>query len=458
MSDLMDDTIAAISTPPGEGAISVIRVSGPDAFTILHRVFRGTHSELKERRLTCGRIVDGEERTVDAVLAVIMRKPRSYTGEDVVEINCHGGLFITRRVLEVILGAGARLAERGEFTRRAFLNGKIDLAQAEAVIDLIKAGGRRGAEISLYQMEGRLSALVEEEKNRLLEFLARIEGAIDFSEEEIDFLGLSGGIDEIRSMEHRLLELIDSFRAGRVYREGVDAIVVGKPNVGKSSLFNALIGYDRAIVSAIPGTTRDAIDGFIEIDGIGFRLMDTAGIRESSDLIEREGTRRTLKNMEKAQMAIVVVDGAEELTTEDREVEAISRGVPRVIAVNKCDLRSRISGHELQGLFHSDTIVTVSALRSLGLDALRGAMVRMVESEGRTFPEGLCITRERHVDCLRRARKSLLQAISSWEARTPLEFVAFDIRESMTALGEMAGEVTSEDVLNRIFEEFCIGK
>lgn len=455
---LVSDTIAAVSTPTGEGAISVIRISGPDAFTILHRVFRGKDPELEERHLTYGRIVDEGGGTLDEVLAVAMKGPRSYTGEDVVEISCHGGLFVTRRVLEAVLKAGARLAKRGEFTKRAFLSGKMDLTQAEAVIDLIKADGQRGADILLHQMEGRLSALVRETKDRLVKFLVRVEGAIDFSEEDIDFLGLSGGIEEIRGIEHQFAELIDSFEVGRVCREGVDAVIIGKPNVGKSSLFNALIGYDRTIVSEIPGTTRDTIDGFVEIEGIGFELMDTAGVRESGDMIEREGTRRTRENIQRAQMAIVVVDGAEGLTIEDKEVESLSRSVPRVIAVNKCDLQPHVNRYELENLFHNDTIVAVSALHRLGLDSLRAAMIHAVGDKGKTLPEGVCITRERHVDCFRKARESLLHAISSWETRVPLEFIAFDIRENLSVLGEMVGEVTSEDVLNGIFEEFCIGK
>jgi tRNA modification GTPase len=291
-----------------------------------------------------------------------------------------------------------------------------------------------------------------------LEFLVKVEGAIDFSEEDIDFLGLSGGIDEIRGIERQFAELIDSFEIGHVCREGVDAVIVGKPNVGKSSLFNAMIGYDRAIVSEVPGTTRDAIDEFMEIEGISFKLMDTAGIRETGDRIEQEGTRRTRENIKRARMAIVVVDGSDELTLEDRGVELLSRSVPRVVAVNKCDLQPRVPRDELKDLFHNDTIVPVSALRRLGLDSLRGAMVRVVGSRGETLPEGLCITRERHTDCLRRAREGLLRAISSLEGKVPLEFIALDIRESLSALGEMVGEVTSEDMLNRIFEEFCIGK
>lgn len=452
------DTIAAISTAQGEAAISLIRTSGPSTSRILRSIFRGQDPMERERCLCFGRIVEQDGTTVDNAMAVFFRGPRSYTGEDVGEISCHGSTFLARRVLGLVLSAGARLAERGEFTKRAFLNGKMDLIQAEAVLDLITAGSRRGAELSLRMLEGSLSRSVDRAKEDLLNLLACLEAKIDFPEEDREVQGSTSGVRELKRIGSELDSLLGTVDSGRRCKEGIDTVIIGRPNVGKSLLFNVLVGEDRAMVSPIPGTTRDWISGFAEIDGIGFRLSDTAGVRHSEDALEQEGARRAEGVARQSQMAIVVLNGAEDLTAEDEHVESLSRGLPRIVAVNKADLGSRLNREEVCRRFDTNSVVSVSALKSLGIDGLRGAMLKRVEMDKGSLPEGPIVIRERHADCLRRAQQGIRRAVMAWDGGMPLDCVASDIREGLSALGEVVGAVRNEDVLNRIFEEFCIGK
>ena len=454
----VEDTIAAVATPLGEGGVGIVRVSGRDAVAVVARVFDGKRSleEVGTHRLVHGTIVDRGE-TIDEVLVGVMKGPRSYTGEDVVEVGCHGGAFVVRRVLETVLRAGARVAERGEFTRRAFLSGKMDLMQAEAVLDMVRAKGERGRRAAFGQLGGRLSERISGVRDRLRECLVLLEISLDFSEEdwegvERDRLGevLEGEVAEIGT-------LCASFREGRLVREGVRAVLVGKPNVGKSSVLNALLGEERAIVTPMPGTTRDTVEEWLDVDGMGFRVIDTAGLRDGGDEVEMEGVRRTRLRMEDGDLLMVVVDGSSGLEEEDAGVERATAGRTRIVVVNKCDLGRGVEDGELRGMFGRTERVEMSAKEGWGLGELREAMRRAAET-GEMGENGTTVTRLRHAECLRRAEEAGRSALRALTEGLSFEYPAFDVREALDALGEMAGETTSEEILDRIFGEFCIGK
>jgi len=455
---LEGDTIAAISTPLGQSGIGIVRLSGPDAVRIADGYFRGRVplSRAKPRRLYYGRFVeDGEE--VDEVLVSVMRAPHSYTTEDVVEINCHGGGAVTRRILRALLKGGARLAERGEFTKRAFLGGRIDLAQAEAVIDLINAktdGERRAA---YFQLKGKLSGELSKLRDSLIRSLSLLEASLDFPEEDIpiDVREIEGALSEVLG---GISSLIGTYSTGRYLRDGAKAVLVGKVNVGKSSLMNALLGEDRAIVTAVPGTTRDALEEWLDIDGMAVRLIDTAGLRKTGDVVEVEGRKRTVMHLREADLVLAVVDASGPLDEEDLEVGRHISGRRKIIVLNKCDLGVAVDRGRVRRVFGEGRIVEVSALTGGGTDELRSAIVDELLGDRGGGSEGVMVTRERHADCLRKARSYLESSISALRRGLPLECVASDVREAASSLGEILGETTPEDILDRIFSEFCVGK
>jgi tRNA modification GTPase len=458
------DTIAAVATPPGEGAIALIRISGPGALEIGDRVFRGRQALSVSHGFTLhlGRIVDGEENDVDEVMASVFRAPRSYTGEDSVEISCHGGQFVTTAVLRAVLAAGARRADPGEFTRRAFLNGKMDLSRAEAVASLISSKSERAHRMSLEQLQGRLSGTVEELRTELKRLCALLEIDLDFAEEGISVIARSEIDRKIRETKVRLDRLAESFTAGKIYRDGVSVAIVGPPNAGKSSLFNALLHESRAIVTPIAGTTRDYLEESVTLEGILFRITDTAGLRSSEDPIESEGIARALKSIERSDVVIFVDEAAGAHALNDRVLESLPiDGDRRLILVwNKIDLMPT----ERERVVKADskkggrTEVWLSALTGRGVHALAEELVNLAGASEFSTHESLCVISERHADSLRRGAQNLATALESLGSGMANEFVAFDIRESVSALGEITGEITSEDILNSIFSEFCIGK
>lgn len=455
-----EDTIAAIATPPGEGGVAIIRISGVDAEAITARIFTRpttTNGRLKSHTLHHGKIRDPQnERTLDEVLLTIMRKPRSYTGEDVVEIHCHGGAYVVREVLGLALRQGARQAEPGEFTKRAFLNGRLDLAQAEAVLDLIRARTDKSAGIALDQVSGALSQWVVELRERLLDILVQVEAAIDFPEEEIELLRRSELIDKISGLSQKIKDISLTYEWGRLFREGAKVCICGRPNVGKSSLLNALLGADRAIVTPIAGTTRDVIEEAINLDGLPVRLWDTAGIRESEDQIERIGVDLSREHVSKADAVLVVLDGSQVLTTEDKSLldQVTSKKV--LVMINKADLPARLAVNELGPLVDGRNVCTVSAKTREGIAALKQSLRALVLDTEMETP--LVITNLRHRSALERGQLALSRAATALGEGYAPEFVAMDLNEARSALEEITGLIQSDDILERIFAEFCIGK
>ena len=376
-----EDTIAAIATPPGEGGLAVVRISGPDAEKIALRIFTRPQSRnrtLRSHTLYHGQITDPKDaQPIDEVLLTIMRKPRSYTGEDIVEVHCHGGNFLVRQILALILTQGARQAEPGEFTKRAFLNGRVDLAQAEAVLDLIRARTAKGAQLALNQASGELSKYVGELREELLDILVQVEAAIDFPEEEIELLQRHHLIETISVLVKKINDISNSYEWGRLFREGAKVCICGRPNVGKSSLLNALLGSDRVIVTPIPGTTRDVIEESLTLNGLPIVIWDTAGIRESQDQVEQLGIELSRQHLEKADALIVVIDGSVELTPEDRALLNIAISKKIVIAVNKIDLPLVVDLQSL-ALDQGARILTTSARSGIGIDSLKKTLRELI--------------------------------------------------------------------------------
>jgi len=453
-----EDTIAAIATPPGEGGIAVIRISGADAENIATKIFaraQGKNGRLASHRLYHGEIHEPQSNCmVDDVLLTIMRKPRSYTGEDVVEIHCHGGAFLSRKILGLALSQGARQAEPGEFTKRAFLNGKMDLSQAEAVLDLICARTDKAAALALTQARGELSKWVHGLREELLDILVQVEAAIDFPEEEIELLKRPDVIQKIGNLRSEILDIISTYEWGRLFREGARVCICGRPNVGKSSLLNALLGQERVIVTPVPGTTRDVIEEAINLDGLPVVLWDTAGLRETDDQIEQMGVNLSRQYLEKADALIVVLDGSTRLTQDDevllRNVEA--RKV--LIAVNKDDLPQVLSPEDLSRF--SDSIVRVSAKPGEGINVLQKKLRDLVIDCERE--PAMVLTNLRHRNALLRGETALRHAETTLGEGYAAEFVAVDLNETRDALGEIIGTVSDENILERIFNNFCIGK
>jgi tRNA modification GTPase len=458
-----DDTIAAIATPIGEGGMGVIRVSGPQAVAIARTVFQDRHGhpveDLPSHRVRFGSLIQPQTGAkLDEVLVTYMRAPRSYTGEDVVEISGHGGIGVMARILGAVVSVGARLAEPGEFTKRAFLNGRLDLSQAEAVIDLIHAHTEESHRQALAQLQGGLSRAIRAMREELLEVLAYVEGAMEFPEEDLALLPWETLRARAHALEAQVATLLDSFQSGRVLREGVQVAIVGRPNVGKSSLFNALLAANRAIVTPIPGTTRDVIEEVANLRGYPFRLIDTAGIRPSADPVEQEGIERARASLESADLVLLVLDRSEPLTVEDEAAMAAVQGKRVQVVLNKADLPPLLTAAEVQIRFPEWPKTAVSCKERQGLERLTEAMVAAVLHGQRPPREGPVVTRLRHWEALQRARQSLLQAYAAMEQRLSGEFIAVDLREALEWLGEIVGLNYTEDLLDKIFSEFCIGK
>ena len=457
-----EDTIAAISTPFGESGIGIVRISGTLAEPIAKKLFKPNreNSCLISHHFYYGEIVDPEEEIpVDEVLVVLMKSPKTYTREDILEIHCHGGYFILQKVLELVLKQGARMAQPGEFTKRAFLNGRIDLTQAEAVIDLIRAKTTASLDIANQQRRGALYKEMNSLKERLMGDLALIEAHIDFPEEEIEAVSLGEMKRNISSMIRQLEDWIASYEEGKIFREGISCAIIGKTNVGKSSLLNVLLKEERAIVTPIPGTTRDVIEEVLNIEGIPIRLIDTAGLREAKDAIEEEGVRRARQRVGDADLILLVLDGNRDLDGDDLEIFRETEGKKKVVIMNKKDLPLKISMEDVKRHFPRDPIVSISALRSNGIEDLKKAIYHsLIHRDVRASPEHLIVANIRHKNALAQARDNLSNGLNGLEEGISLEFIAFEIRSALEALGEMVGETTTEEVLNRIFEQFCIGK
>jgi len=456
------DTIAAIATPPGTGGIGIIRASGPDAERIGRTLFRPRNAPeaFRSHRLYHGDILcPSTGRILEEVLVAFLRAPHSFSGEDTLEIHCHGGPLILEEVLQAVLRAGARSAGPGEFTRRAFLNGRIDLTQAEAVQEMISARTTRGLDLAIDHLGGGLSRAFGELRASILDILTLLEAEIDFQEEDdIETAPREGLLDQLRDITARIEELTASYGEGRLVRDGAKVVITGKANVGKSSLFNRLLGEKRAIVTPHAGTTRDFIEESVSIRGIPVRFVDTAGIRESKDPIEKEGIDLVWQQAAAADVVVIVLDGSSPFTAEDHSIVDANRGRNLVVAINKCDLTRVLDGSTLPEELSGRELLPISAKTGEGLDALRHAVHDAINRSTGECHSDTVLTNLRHRVALERAHISLRTAEQGLSGGLSPEFIAFDLRESLDILGEVTGQTVTEEVLDRIFSTFCIGK
>lgn len=456
-----EDTIVAPATASGTGGVAIVRLSGPRAFEILRRIWHRTPTAaLEPRRLYLGDVIDpATGAQIDRAMAVVFPKPASLTGEDVAEIQCHGGIYLVRRIVALAMGCGARMAEPGEFSRRAFLNGRIDLTEAEAIADLVEARSEAALRQALAQMSGALRDKMRGLREQLIGVRAHLEAHIDFSDEDIGLPSMREIASAIGRVSAEVAALHASFARGRMLREGVCAAIIGRPNAGKSSILNLMLGTERAIVTAIPGTTRDVIEESVQLGPYPLVLQDTAGIRESSDEVERIGIARTHSSAEQADLVIAVFDGSEALKDEDRAVADASRGRAGVAILNKSDLPAAISINDVRAIGVEMPVLRFSARTADGLDALREELTRCVEAlAGPARGEEVAISRERHRNALAHALEALGAARESASSGMPPEIIAVDLSRATDALGQITGEIHSDDILDAVFRQFCIGK
>ena len=457
-----NDTIAAIATPVGSGGIGIIRLSGPEASHIVAKFFKSKHfipDALRSHRLYFGIIIDLQDGSdLDEALVSYMRAPRSYTGEDVVEINCHSGIVLLEKILHMTIEAGARLAEAGEFTRRGFLNGRMDLTRAEAVIDVIEAKSELGLKIASRQLTGKLAQRIEHLYDNLLHITAKIEAAIDFPEDDILVDAASTLAAQIQTIAEAADGLIATFHDGCLYASGVQTVITGKPNVGKSSILNALLGDERAIVTAIPGTTRDIIQETLTIGGMPIRLIDTAGLDDSDQEIERAGMERTRTKIAHADIILLVLDASRTLDHADHAVAGLLVNKKLIIVINKTDLPSAWEPQKLASLLPASCTVAVSARHHTGIEQLKQAISQMVGKHDGISPSDILIANARHRSALEKTRTALGQAITGLLCDRAPELVAIDMHTALDALGEITGMTAAEDILEVIFSRFCIGK
>ena len=444
-----NDVIAAITTPPGIGAIAVIRLCGKDAIELASKVFSGPVETYPTHTAHYGKILNREGETIDHVLLLVMKGPKSYTGEDTVEISCHGGGLISRRVLERLYEVGARLANPGEFSLRAFLNGKIDLAQAEAVQELISAKGSYALEQAKRQLDGTLSQKISKFQNELIQIGAILEAWVDFPEEDLAFASFQEIVSSLRNIEGAMEKLASTFDDGRAIHEGISLCLLGSPNVGKSSLMNALLGKERAIVTDIPGTTRDLLEEDFRLGGLHFRLMDTAGIRETEEVIEQEGIRRSEKAMQEADLVLLLLDASREMTENDRKLMEQIPCEKTLIVWNKIDIGKGNPAVSNLG---------ISAKNRLGLEELTQAIEKKIWKKGPPEKDEIVITNLRHFTALKNATLALHETIVSLEKGVSAEFAASDMRLCLNELGSIMGSNVTEDLLSAIFSKFCVGK
>ncbi len=458
----LDDTIAAISTAIGEGGIGIVRMSGDKALNILERVFKGFKDkgvmDMKSFTMRYGYIIDSEtEEKVDEVIVSYMKSPNTYTREDVVEINCHGGIVAVRRVLALLLKNGARLAEPGEFTKRAFLNGRIDLSQAEAVIDLIRAKTDESMDIALEQSAGKLSNKVRILMDKLLGMLAHVEAAVAFPEDDIEDIVNDKMIKEGKAIESEIAVLIENASTGRILREGLNTIIVGKPNVGKSSLLNELLQEKRAIVTDIPGTTRDVIEEYINIKGIPVKLVDTAGIRDTRDVVESIGVEKSKEYIEKSDLVILMIDNSRPLEEEDEDIIKIIKGKRVILVVNKMDLPGAADIEYLKRKINGVPFIFTSMDSENGIEEIKNKIAELV-FEGHIKPKDISVTNVRHQNALIKAREGVQRGINTISTGLPLDFAGIEFKDAYLKLGEITGDTVEEDIIDRIFADFCIGK
>ena len=455
----MFDTIAAISTPRGEGGIGIVRMSGSDSLCILAKIFKPISkkevSELRNFSINYGHLYDGDE-IIDEVLVSIMKGPNTYTKEDIVEINCHGGFLITEKVLELVLKSGARIAEIGEFTRRAFMNGRLDLTQAEAVIDLIHGKTDKSISLSLNQLRGDLREQIDILKKQLLDVSAHVNVVLDYPEEGIDDPLPHDLVDNLHNVINTTDALIKSYNKGKMIKEGVKTAIVGKPNVGKSSLLNSILREERAIVTHIAGTTRDIIEEVVNLNGIPLVLVDTAGIRKTDDLVENIGVEKSKELIEKADLVLFVVDNSRELDDEDLKIHERINADKVIGLINKTDVESKL---DITPLTKIKKWIKISALEKIGIDSMEKEIYNYVISgQVEDSSQKLVITNVRHKSALEKTKQAVENIFETIDMGLPMDLIAVDLKEALDSLSEVTGEISNEDLLDHIFSNFCVGK
>lgn len=474
----MEETIAAIATPYGEGGIGIIRISGENALLIMRKIFfkgkrnnfsayekidinnlnRDSDINFENRKLNYGHIVDEKGVIIDEVLCVYMKAPQTYTGEDVVEINCHGGMIPIKKTLELVFRMGARCAEPGEFTKRAFLNGCLDLTQAEAVMDLISSKSEKTYDVAISQMEGHLKEEIEKIRASLVDVLVNLTVNIDYPDEDIEEITYNNLINDLDEIKNRIYSLLNTADTGKILREGLKIAIIGKPNVGKSSLMNALLKESRAIVTDIPGTTRDTIEESLNISGIPVILTDTAGIRETDDVIESIGIEKSKLSFNQADFVMLVIDSSRELDKEDRDILSYIDEKKTLVLLNKTDLPSIVTKEDISEILPNTDILPISLKDYSGIQSIETKIESLVYQGNITQKDSVLITNARHKNLLETAYSSISDAIGISSMREPLEIIEIDVNNSYQALGEIIGVEVSDDILEEVFSRFCLGK
>jgi tRNA modification GTPase len=458
------DTIAAISTPMGEGAIAIVRLSGDDAIQIADKLFRGVGGkrlvDMISHTIHYGHLFDPKDgQVVEEVMVSVMKGPKTFTKEDVVEINCHGGIVSVNRVLQHVLNHGARLAEPGEFTKRAFLNGRIDLSQAEAVMDLIRAKTDRAMNVALGQMEGRLSNLIRRLRQEILEILAHVEVNIDYPEyDDVEEMTHHMLLEKAAFVQEEIKKILQTSQQGKILREGLSTVIVGRPNVGKSSLLNSLVHENKAIVTDIPGTTRDVIEEYVNVRGVPLRLLDTAGIRETEDIVERIGVERSRQVLKEADLILLVMNYSDKLSVEDENLFEVVKGMDVIVIINKTDLPQEIDMERVAQLAEGHKMVTTSLLEDHGVDELEEAIASLFFAGSIEAGDMTYVSNSRHIALLNQSLRAIEEAIEGVETGTPIDIVQIDLTRSWELLGEITGESVHESLIDQLFSQFCLGK
>lgn len=464
MEEVEFDTIAAISTPMGEGAIAIVRLSGDQAIEFADQLFRGKGgkklNDAATHTIHYGQLVDPKTNEVaEEVMVSVMKGPKTFTREDVVEINCHGGLVSVNRVLQLVLKTGARLAEPGEFTKRAFLNGRIDLSQAEAVMDLIRAKTDRAMNVALGQMEGRLSKLIRKLRQDILETLAQVEVNIDYPEyDDVEEMTHKLLINKAKEIQGEIKKILQTSEQGKILREGLSTVIVGRPNVGKSSLLNSLVHENKAIVTDIPGTTRDVIEEYVNVRGVPLRLLDTAGIRETEDIVERIGVERSRQVLKEADLILLVLNYSDELTVEDENIFKAVAGMDTIVIVNKTDLPQKIDMERVKELASEHKLVTTSLLEDVGVDALEEAISSLFFAGSIEAGDMTYVSNSRHIALLNQSLNAIEEVINGVESGIPIDIVQIDLTRTWELLGEIIGESVHDSLIDQLFSQFCLGK
>ncbi|KRL79349.1 tRNA modification GTPase TrmE [Ligilactobacillus equi DSM 15833 = JCM 10991] len=455
------DTIAAISTPPGEGAISIVRLSGEEALAVISRVFKGRDlNKVASHTINYGHIYDPKiDEIIDEVMVSVMRAPKTFTREDVVEINCHGGIVATNKILQLLLVNGARLAEPGEFTKRAFLHGRIDLTQAESVMDLIRAKTDRSMKVALSQLDGNLSHLINNLRQDILDVLAQVEVNIDYPEyDDVEEMTTKMLKEKAQEVKTRIAQLLQTASQGKVLREGLATAIVGRPNVGKSSLLNHLLHEDKAIVTDIAGTTRDVIEEYVNVRGVPLKLIDTAGIHETDDKVEAIGVERSRKAIEQADLVLLILNSSQALTKEDRELLAATNDKKRLVILNKTDLPQAIELDEVKAEVGEDNLMLTSVLKQAGLVELEEKIAELFFGGIENSQSTVLVTNVRQMALLEKAENSLAAVLDGIEMDLPVDLVQIDMTTAWELLGEITGDTYQDELLDQLFSQFCLGK